>query len=231
MFSVQITADLNTCQVEAVQLGANSSALDGIEMIRNKVYQMSPNSVLHVLTGCFPQKLNAVQIPNNTSDKDRRTSESGVEKSSTKGDTKEKSRHKSSDSSHNHNRKKRSLSSEENGVPFKKPKLLHDSSSSKSKTTDHSKDDQHLKDVSAKLELMKANAKKTKTPEPTSSGIKSPSTKSDQCSPTPEKQQGWRQHDSLYVFTSSNVKSSKKVIQTCCCNSFPPPIFYAGHVF
>jgi hypothetical protein len=62
IFTVQLTADLTTGEVQAVQLGQNSSAIDGVEMIKDRVYIMTPTSTLHVLTGCFPQKLDIKKL-------------------------------------------------------------------------------------------------------------------------------------------------------------------------
>lgn len=59
---MQLTADLTNGDVQAVQIGQNSSALDGIEMIKDKVYKMTPSSTLYVLTGSFPQKLEVKRL-------------------------------------------------------------------------------------------------------------------------------------------------------------------------
>ncbi|XP_052286943.1 bifunctional polynucleotide phosphatase/kinase-like [Dreissena polymorpha] len=125
---VQLIANLETGDVEAIQLGENSSALDGIEMIKNKVYKMNSKSVLQVLTGFFPQKLVIVRNENKQ-DREKHKSDSEMYNADKRhrSSHKDKQRRSDSESSKTELSKKRSHSQDGSEVPFKKPKLESDS--------------------------------------------------------------------------------------------------------
>ena len=131
---VELEADLNKGTVSVKQLGTNSSALDGIEMIKDRVYTMKSNSTLQILTGSFPQKLKLEPISESVNNKERAKSGSDADnmsKSKEKSDSGRK-RRESADLSHKSNHKssekgkgsdkKRSLDSDTNDVPHKRTK-------------------------------------------------------------------------------------------------------------
>ena len=57
---MELTANCHTGEVTIKQVGPNSSALDGIELIQNKEYKMKPSATLFILTGLYPQRLKIV---------------------------------------------------------------------------------------------------------------------------------------------------------------------------
>ncbi|XP_045175457.2 bifunctional polynucleotide phosphatase/kinase-like isoform X2 [Mercenaria mercenaria] len=256
---LQLTADLNSGDVQAVQLGQNSSALDGIEMIKDKVYTMKPTSTLHVLTGCFPQKLDVKKLKESDDKKHRHKSASDVEttnherskhRSSSSGSTPKssgtsslkssgygsssnsslsgsKSKSSSTDSS-SKSSNKRPSSGEINNSAAKKPKLNGDGHSGrKSSSKDFAENDddsEHMKDVAAKLQLLKSSAKNKKTPTKSSTSshreLKAPenpakqetsTTKNGPVSKGPAPESRWDQYDTLYVFTAKGLESRRKV--------------------
>ena len=104
---VELEADLKKGTVSVKQLGTNSSALDGIEMIKDRVYTMKSNSTLQILTGSFPQKLKLEPISESVNNKERAKSGSDADnmsKSKEKSDSGRK-RRESADSSHKSNHK------------------------------------------------------------------------------------------------------------------------------
>lgn len=131
-------ADLNTGDVQVVQLGQNSSVLDGMEMIKDKMYVMKPNSTLHVLMGLFPQKLDIINNSKEPEDKKQRhKSASEVDdrkSSSSSSHHKSKDRPSSCGSTPGSNKdsvtnpsSKRQHEEEPEGGSAKKPKLKDDS--------------------------------------------------------------------------------------------------------
>lgn len=249
---LQLTADLTTGDVQVVQLGQNSSALDGIEMIKDKVYKMTHNSTLYVLTGSYPQKLEAKKLKDADS-KHRHKSSADVEtgKSSSKHES-SKPRSSSSGSaprtssgSSSKTDKKRLSSSDNNNSAAKKQKLDSDGHSSgripsrsssdsnkHSNLKSHSKetsekdaDGEHLKDVAAKLEVLKSRAKEIISPSkytfPSSNGnFKVPELPVMSGSSTikdgpifkgPATESRWDQFDTLFVYTAKGLENRRKV--------------------
>lgn len=144
-FSVELEADLKTGSVNVKQLGANSSALDGIEMIKDRVYSMKPSSTLHILTGSFPQNLKMEPVASAEDNKERSKSASEMNRksSSTETSNKDRKRHESDHAVHRSSHrsteekhrdkssdKKRSLDGASSDVPLKKAKYDSDSVSS-----------------------------------------------------------------------------------------------------
>ncbi|WAR02732.1 PNKP-like protein [Mya arenaria] len=219
---VKIKADLYACQIEAVQLGSNSSALDGVEMIQNKVYQMKPNSVLHVLTGCFPQKLKIAEL---STSKNRHKSDSTERKSSNHSSNEKTRHHSTSGQSHKESQSKKRPSSSDSGggLPYKKQKLGHDSetaSSSQQHAQASDEDEKNLLDVSAKLDLLKSSAKQQKKSENGSSTNNAKKTtevyeevnkRNDSSGSYQASESKWDQHESLHVYTCKGLKHSSKV--------------------
>lgn len=246
LIPVELEADLESGSVRVKQLGSNSSALDGIEMIKDRVYTMKPSSTLYILTGLYPQKLKLEKLSGSEKEKERSKSASEV-------DTKVESSNRVGHDSHRHsscgsenrleNRssqnkhgksstKKRPSSSEDSEVPFKKPKLQvkGEHTSPKHSSTKNSDDEEkkHMADVSAKLELLKSNAKRLNTPEKGSAKESSQidtskhskperkehgpsSSKKNGMPESPAKESKWEQFDTLYVYTSKGLESRSKV--------------------
>lgn len=246
---IQMCADLNTGDVQVVQLGQNSSALDGMEMIKDKVYMMKPHSTLHVLTGCFPQKLDIKNVKDGADNKHRHKSASDVDsrKSSSNNPSKSKDGRSGSGSTPTSGKepaaskqnRKRPSDGETNGSSsskkskpsdnFKKTKVngeINSGVKSSSKERCDSGTDEHMKDVAAKLELLKSSAKQLKTPTKataTSSGnggFKVPQSPAPAMFSSPFKyptwsggsqESRWDVYESLYIYTGKGVEHRKKI--------------------
>ena len=57
LFSVKLLGDLITGEIQVTQTASNSSALDRIMMIKDKVYNMKHSSTLHIIAGIYSNKL------------------------------------------------------------------------------------------------------------------------------------------------------------------------------
>ena len=107
--AVELVANCHTGEVTVKQVGSNSSALDGIELLQNKDYKMKPSSTLFILTGLYPQKLKIVD-KRNSGDPDKNNLDEinkiqNGESSTQKDDSKEK---KDKNNSSEPNKKKHS---------------------------------------------------------------------------------------------------------------------------
>ena len=157
---MELTANCHTGEVTIKQVGPNSSALDGIELIHNKEYKMKPSATLFILTGLYPQRLKIV---------DTRKAEGPSE-------TKLNKSHKT------HNGDVTSKSDSHNDKEIGK---VHKSDSSRRKHSDSSKEKDRSKDKNRGSEpdkkhtsSSKSGSDKTKE-ESVKSGFKRPSLPSD----------------------------------------------------
>ncbi|CAL1547555.1 unnamed protein product [Lymnaea stagnalis] len=55
---VQLTADYKNYKVKVKQLGANNSSIDGIDILQNEEADMGKDSILFILSGQFPHRVN-----------------------------------------------------------------------------------------------------------------------------------------------------------------------------
>ncbi|XP_060602624.1 bifunctional polynucleotide phosphatase/kinase-like [Ruditapes philippinarum] len=160
---VQLTADLTTGEVQAVQLGQNSSAIDGIEMIKDKVYIMTPTSTLHVLTGCFPQKLDINKLKDSDDKKPRHKSDSDV---ATANHEKNKHRSSSSGSTPKTTSSSSSLKSSSSSSGYESSKSSGSGSSTKSsKKRPSTEDSNHPVSKKQKLNNDSGSGKKSSSKE------------------------------------------------------------------
>ncbi|XP_061197513.1 bifunctional polynucleotide phosphatase/kinase-like [Saccostrea echinata] len=54
---LEVTADWSTGEVTVKQLGANSSAIDGIELEKDRICKLSVDGTIYLLAGMYPQKV------------------------------------------------------------------------------------------------------------------------------------------------------------------------------
>ena len=151
---MELTANCHTGEVTVKQVGPNSSALDGIELIQNKEYKMKPSATLFILTGLYPQRLKIV---------DNRQTEAASETKLDKTYKTHNGEARSKSDGHRHKDKDTDESLNANSS-----KKKH---SEKTKETDHSKSKES---ESAKKHVSKSGLDKEKENGSVNSGFKRP---------------------------------------------------------
>ncbi|KAK3610289.1 hypothetical protein CHS0354_029752 [Potamilus streckersoni] len=214
---LELTADCTLGEVTVKQLGSNSSALDGIELIQGRQYQMRQNSTLYVLTGYYPQKFH-IQEDHNEKDGLKEKFKIPLINSNRKEKLEEKCKiPKISDKTDSvSSARKRSSSGKIEDVerPSKKAKL----SSEKKQTAEASDSDEgeNVKNIAEKLQKMKEASKKNKFFPPhdhtSSDSVPSSSqTKTTTGACAPVKKSLWEKYDKLFVYRREGLQAREKI--------------------
>ena len=126
-----------TGEIQVSQTGSNSSVLDGIEMITDKVYGMRHSSTLHILAGLYPQKLQVKHLKDPDKTESRKSNHN--QSFSDTDQTKEKER-KISRSEQKSGTKRKSYGDDTDNAVNKKPKISEKELDSNKKHTPKAKD-------------------------------------------------------------------------------------------
>lgn len=144
---LEVTADWASGEVSVKQLGANSSAIDGIELEKDRVCKLPEGGTIYLLTGMYPQKVEFFHDPSpksTTGSKNQKCENKTTEK---KRESKKRPASESLDSHQNLKKprkteKEKQLNTSENG--------------SADKTVEE--DEEDIKKLEEKLKLLKKNA-------------------------------------------------------------------------
>ncbi|KAL3859647.1 hypothetical protein ACJMK2_009861 [Sinanodonta woodiana] len=217
---LELTADCTLGEVTVKQLGSNSSALDGIELMQGRQYQMRQNSTLYVLTGYYPQKFHVQEdhsekvgleekfiVPLvNSNRKDKLEEKFKIPKISENSNK--------TDLVSNARKRPSSVKSEDVETPSKKTK----SSMEKKQTAEanDSDDGENVKNIAEKLQKMKEMSKKNKCLSPhantPSDSVPSSSlTKTSTNAGAPVKESVWEKYDKLYVYRREGLQAKEKI--------------------
>ena len=135
--TVKLYSNLMTGEIQVSQTGSNSSVLDGIEMIKDKVYGMRHSSTLHILAGLYPQKLHVKHLRDPDKTESRMSNHNHSFNDADQ--TKEKER-KTSKSEQKSGTKRKSYADDTDNAVSKKPKISEKELDSNKKHTPKAKD-------------------------------------------------------------------------------------------
>ncbi|XP_071090216.1 bifunctional polynucleotide phosphatase/kinase-like [Haliotis cracherodii] len=195
---LELKADCKRKEVQVKQVGSNPSAVDNTELEKGKTVKIKPGDIVYVLVGSYPHIVKFKTADKiSVKDKKRTSSSDSVKVSSVQNG----SRKRTSTGESEQDTKKRKLSKDEQNKV-----------SSLKKSESHDSDEEHIKSVAEKLQMLKQSKpdkseSDSKPKQKVSSKVSNTSSKDVQ----PALESSWSQHDKLYIYTGKGVKSSDKI--------------------
>lgn len=146
---LEVTADWASREVSVKQLGANSSAIDGIELEKDRVCKLPEGGTIYLLTGMYPQKVEFIYDPSPKSTTGSKNQKSENKTTEKKRESKKRPASESIDS-HQNLKKPRKTEKE------KEKQMNTSENGSADKTVEE--DEEDIKKLEEKLKLLKKNA-------------------------------------------------------------------------
>lgn len=146
---LEVTADWASGEVSVKQLGANSSAIDGIELEKDRVCKLPEGGTIYLLTGMYPQKVEFIYDPSpksTTGSKNQKSENKTTEKK------RESKKRPASESIDSHQNLKKPRKTEEE----KEKRMNTSENGSADRTVEE--DEEDIKKLEEKLKLLKKNA-------------------------------------------------------------------------
>lgn len=146
---LEVTVDWASGEVSVKQLGANSSAIDGIELEKDRICKLPKGGTIYLLTGMYPQKVEFIYDPSPKSTTGSKNQKSENKTTEKKRESKKRPASESIDS-HQNLKKPRKTEKE------KEKQMNTSENGSADKTVEE--DEEDIKKLEEKLKLLKKNA-------------------------------------------------------------------------